>query len=276
MDQDGHRIFDEDTIRYLKDILKCNNCLETPKRGPIFQCSSGHLLCSSCSDECSQCNDTSNKCRSVLAERILDEIPAPCDNSGCETILYRGDLEKHLLEDCIYRKLPCIIPTCDNMVPIRDIVKHVDREHVKSDTFTANGSSLGHYLHVDTSFFEKESWWKPTLLEICDEQDKSCQHFSFQCHRTESGQWKLWVYCVGSLIKSRLFQYQIILSLGSEEVLYRDQTVYLGHTLENIIHYGYGLSLSDEGAKRFWDPNEMKIRFRVAVFRKTEKTESSS
>ncbi|QQP39376.1 Uncharacterized protein FKW44_020243, partial [Caligus rogercresseyi] len=121
MEHQKKRVFEESTLEYLRDILRCNAPYITAKKAI----------------------SSVRSATAAATPRGLNVSWRRGYVRPFRSVLYSGDLQKHLEEECIHRRLPCVIPTCESLVAIKDIVKHVDRDHVKSDTFMANGSSLG-------------------------------------------------------------------------------------------------------------------------------------
>ncbi|KAK1661549.1 hypothetical protein QYE76_049708 [Lolium multiflorum] len=94
------------------DVLDCPGC-STPLRPPIFQCSMGHFVCSSCRDKlpkkaCSVCSwAILNRCHGM--ERVVDSIVVPCtyaDHGCAEMIPYHQKREHE--EAC--PRAPCFCP----------------------------------------------------------------------------------------------------------------------------------------------------------------------
>ncbi|XP_051223196.1 E3 ubiquitin-protein ligase SINA-like 7 [Lolium perenne] len=94
------------------DVLDCPGC-STPLRPPIFQCSMGHFVCSSCRDKlpkkaCSVCSwAILNRCHGM--ERVVDSIVVPCtyaDHGCAEMISYHQKREHE--EAC--PRAPCFCP----------------------------------------------------------------------------------------------------------------------------------------------------------------------
>lgn len=96
--------------------IKCCVCLHFPYTGHIFSCGgNGHTICSTCispsrRDGCIICASKTFT-RSLLAEKVRSLVTVPCPNtkSGCNFTAHGNDMEKHVLDGCMYREVPCIM-----------------------------------------------------------------------------------------------------------------------------------------------------------------------
>ena len=60
----------------LKAELECPICLIIPRRGPIYQCVNGHIICKECQekvDTCPVCRDDMFEIRNLVVEKILQK-----------------------------------------------------------------------------------------------------------------------------------------------------------------------------------------------------------
>jgi E3 ubiquitin-protein ligase SIAH1 len=72
----------------IEDTLECPVCFTVPDRSPIFQCPNGHIVCKDCKariDECPTCRQPIGNLRNLIAEKIIEKIPARCPffKHGC-------------------------------------------------------------------------------------------------------------------------------------------------------------------------------------------------
>jgi len=102
-----------------ESIFECPVCYETTLP-PIYQCTNGHLVCSSCKTKVTQCPTCRGSLggesgiRSLALETLASKMVFPCryKEIGCtETILFL-DKKKHENEECKYRPFRCCIYSC--------------------------------------------------------------------------------------------------------------------------------------------------------------------
>ena len=106
----------------LKESLQCPVCSQVPKAAPIYQCPSGHLVCSTCHAKlktCPQCRKKLGSFRNLLAEQLLESSTEPCAHVklGCLDRLSLGRAEAHSRE-CKFREVSCPVPQCNQKLPI--------------------------------------------------------------------------------------------------------------------------------------------------------------
>lgn len=92
----------------LPEDLKCPVCWEVPESN-IYQCSNGHIVCSSCSFSLTECpccriKYETHKIRNRSLEQALDLLGFVCPNKilGCQASLRRQDIAIHS-RSCPYR-----------------------------------------------------------------------------------------------------------------------------------------------------------------------------
>jgi hypothetical protein len=78
------------SIKELESALQCPACNHLPRSTPIYQCESGHILCTNCRirlSKCPTCQMSVGQTRSLFAEKMLQKIPLPCrfEIHGCQT-----------------------------------------------------------------------------------------------------------------------------------------------------------------------------------------------
>lgn len=82
--------------------LDCTLCLD-PLRPPVFQCTAGHVICSTCyeklleNDYCQLCSISTNYHRCFAVERILQSVKVPCSHAGygCAAKMPYHEMEEH-------------------------------------------------------------------------------------------------------------------------------------------------------------------------------------
>jgi len=115
----------------LKEYFECPVCYTVPRRPPIFQCSSGHMICRLCRPKvviCPQCRSPFHGQRLLFAERLLERVPVPCNfaTEGCEVELLLRDMTEHE-GSCQYQRVECPHAEygCDEEMSLRRIEGHV-------------------------------------------------------------------------------------------------------------------------------------------------------
>lgn len=99
---------------------------------PIYICSSGHSLCTSCKStgRCiSISNCTVTNARNLLVEKIMDLLFYSCENNGCDEMHKLKDMNKHEME-CQYKIYNCPdYDVCNKRGNIRNLIDHIKTEH---------------------------------------------------------------------------------------------------------------------------------------------------
>ena len=63
----------------MKNRVECPVCLEVPRKGPVFICSNGHLVCKKCKREsCPTCRVRMGDNKSLLAIAVIENILHDC------------------------------------------------------------------------------------------------------------------------------------------------------------------------------------------------------
>jgi len=116
----------------LKEYFECPICYNIPRRPPIFQCDSGHMICATCKPRvtiCPQCRGQYRGQRLYFAERLLEKIPVPCKYSdeGCQVELLLSDITTHE-GSCPYGEVEC--PNLEYGCKTREVRRKMG-DHVK-------------------------------------------------------------------------------------------------------------------------------------------------
>ncbi|CAM0884920.1 unnamed protein product [Alopecurus aequalis] len=114
-------------------VLDCPICYH-PLRPPIFQCTVGHTICSSCheklSDKCHFCSLPTVYSRCHMVERVIESIKVACSNGnhGCTATMAYYQKEDHE-EGC--QHAPCFCPEtdCSFSGPTMKLVDHLSDKH---------------------------------------------------------------------------------------------------------------------------------------------------
>uniref|UniRef100_A0ACD5VDT4 Uncharacterized protein n=1 Tax=Avena sativa TaxID=4498 RepID=A0ACD5VDT4_AVESA len=115
------------------DILDCPVCFH-PLRPPIFQCTVGHTICSSCHDKlpdkCHFCSLPTVYNRCHMVEHVIESIKVSCSNAnhGCTARITYYQKEEHE-KGCPHA--PCFCPetSCDFSGPPVMLVDHFSSKH---------------------------------------------------------------------------------------------------------------------------------------------------
>ncbi|KAM0917294.1 hypothetical protein ACQ4PT_009603 [Festuca glaucescens] len=107
------------------DVFDCSVCSQ-PLRPPIFQCSKGEFICSTCQGKLPESERTASQ-RSHGMERVVDSIFVPCKH-GCTFKVTYYQKEGH---DRMCLKGPCICPVsdCDFFAPAAVLLDHLTTLH---------------------------------------------------------------------------------------------------------------------------------------------------
>ncbi|XP_039851256.1 E3 ubiquitin-protein ligase SINA-like 2 [Panicum virgatum] len=131
------------------EAFSCDAC-GRPLWLPIFLCSDGHFLCSSCRDElpegkCSECSGA--LARSHVMERAVQSILVDC-GAGCAVkTAYGRDCAPHRLI-CPYAPCECPEPGCRFAGPQEELLDHL----------------AGHHKWPSTTF----GYWAPFDLRVAE------------------------------------------------------------------------------------------------------------
>ena len=95
--------------------IDCQICLGLPEHPIVYyQCSEGHLICSSCfqtitfDKKCAVCRkDMKNASRNRIAEECVKIRIVKCENDQCNTELQYGDMYNHIMKECKYTNVAC-------------------------------------------------------------------------------------------------------------------------------------------------------------------------
>ena len=107
----------------LEQMVRCASCSKVPSSSPIFNCPTGHLLCSSCykgrSSWCPTCKKRMGKTVSLLAESLIGSLKACyCKNQGCGARLGPREMEEHKWI-CAFRTIACPVSICATSMQVR-------------------------------------------------------------------------------------------------------------------------------------------------------------
>ncbi|XP_006302479.2 E3 ubiquitin-protein ligase SINA-like 5 isoform X1 [Capsella rubella] len=119
------------------DVLDCPTCFE-PLNKPIYQCTNGHLACSSCckrlNKRCSFCRSHIGDIRCRAMEKVIEASIVPCRNAkyGCkETTTYCKQSSHEKV--CFFAECSCPVPNCNYIGSYMNLKAHACAVHSWGD-----------------------------------------------------------------------------------------------------------------------------------------------
>jgi E3 ubiquitin-protein ligase SIAH1 len=117
-------------------MLQCPVCFDLME-APIYQCSSGHIICSGCCKQvnsCPQCRVAFNPqapIRTLALEQMIEQMQFkyPCKNEGCKVRLSAGKNRADHHESCLHRRVSCFCTQCDEKMALSVLCDHFQSEH---------------------------------------------------------------------------------------------------------------------------------------------------
>lgn len=117
------------------EALDCTVCYH-PLRPPVFQCTVGHVICSSCHEKllnknkCHACATTGGYNRCIAFDHILESVRVPCSNSfyGCTAKTCYHERDDHA-KSCLHA--PCFCPEdwCGFAGTTTALLQHLTADH---------------------------------------------------------------------------------------------------------------------------------------------------
>uniref|UniRef100_A0ACD5VBE9 Uncharacterized protein n=1 Tax=Avena sativa TaxID=4498 RepID=A0ACD5VBE9_AVESA len=139
------------------DVLDCPVCCH-PLRPPVFQCTVGHIICSSCLEKlqdngkCYLCSLRMVYSRCHMVEHIIESIKVACSNSnlGCTARMTYYQKEDHE-KGC--RHVPCFCPEdgCSFSGSTMMLLDHFSISHKWQSVKVTYNMRLAFCLQVGTS-----------------------------------------------------------------------------------------------------------------------------
>ena len=242
-------------LDHIQEALECNICLEIPNCKPVYQCNNGHIHCNVCHDkvtDCSVCRIKLRDTRNLTAEKILEKCPRPCtfNNYGCETILNEQPLKVHE-ERCMFKPVQCPVTVCDSLVPINEILKHIDdMNDLHRCLYDDQSKTMIRFDHID-DFIQKQG--SEQFMPIRMAFDEHYFLGIFWRVLGHEWHWHVWMYLVANRNESKDYVCTIkVVNHGlNEEISYTGETVPLHMGRDDVINIRRCLTFDDETAKRF-------------------------
>ena len=115
---------EKEKIKNLKKYVECPVCLDIPRKGLIFSCPNGHIICQKCKvGQCPVCRVRVGNNKSILALAFIENILHNCKFDGCEEEYPLEKIENHE-KYCFLRVVSCPHGQCVKKVQLNDILVH--------------------------------------------------------------------------------------------------------------------------------------------------------
>ena len=106
---------EEERDKKLETMVLCAACSKPPVSLPIFNCPTGHLVCSSCyrgpSSWCPVCKTKMGRTVSLLAQALITSLKFSCKNQGCGAKMVVEEVDDHEA-NCASRMINCPVSRC--------------------------------------------------------------------------------------------------------------------------------------------------------------------
>lgn len=153
------------TVTMELDTLDCPICFE-PLKPPIFQCSVGHFLCSSCrskylDNKCHICSARTTFTRCFGMEHVVQSVKVPCCNAmyGCTkyvTYYQKVEHEKACTPwVCAAWGCFCPVPSCTFLGPTDSLVDHLTTDHEIPSTTLPDSDTVSLRLQLGLHVLER-------------------------------------------------------------------------------------------------------------------------
>ncbi|OWR48819.1 hypothetical protein KGM_213302 [Danaus plexippus plexippus] len=139
------------------ELPECPICLDTMS-APIFQCQSGHSLCSSCTKAlmppiCPLCRQAMTQVRNWQLEDLLLKATMNCPNRiiGCAYTTVASNMENHIKE-CIYREMICplhVFGRCSWSGKLKEMLDHFKEHHSQNLIMTMDQKVTINNLNIN-------------------------------------------------------------------------------------------------------------------------------
>ena len=256
------------TVEELKQF-ECPICMQLPRSGPVYQCTNGHIICSSCRTsvkKCPQCRVRLGDTRSLVIEPILDKLSFPCqyEEEGCSLVMLRKYLVSHE-KKCPFRMINCVDFRCKRKIPMSKLVDHVRNNHSHIPTLRGltvmMGMMMSGRLRVsskDQSQCEDKDFY-PYQLKV------KGTYFYLNCKRVEE-MWYMWVSIVDiEGANATDFKYTLLIHNEDEssKLQYQNHPAKIDMKFSKIQRLGKYLAFTEYTAKDFLIDN--RICWKVSI-----------
>ncbi|CAG0922179.1 unnamed protein product [Notodromas monacha] len=153
-------------VNDLAQLFECPVCFDYVLP-PILQCSSGHLVCSTCRPKltcCPTCRGALGNIRNLAMEKVASTVMFPCKyaSSGCNVSLLHTEKVEH--EDCCeFRPYTCPCPgsSCKWLGSLEQVMPHL--LHVHKSITTLQGEDIV-FLATDINLPGAVDW---VMMQSC-------------------------------------------------------------------------------------------------------------
>ena len=240
--------------------LECPICLETLRESPIYGCTLGHNICSTCLrnvQECPVCKTSlTTTARNIFAERILSQTlkttPLACKFQGCKYEALVSDVITHE-STCFHRLVQCpgaLRSACSWSGPIYALISHIKETrclYVLKEAEGIYSSTIGDFEENDKSALGKTTvtHWKPVLL-LSDPHLRLLGHLVIL--REPNGNWSIYAQALAGNEYLEKFQYTLTVRAADgnhTQLSWSHKGKFLSHEIDNKRETGDYLTLGD-------------------------------
>jgi len=114
---------------HLTKQVECPVCLEVPRKGPIYTCPNGHLVCKKCKQEdCPICREAMGRNKSLVAVEIIEKILHKCKFVNCKEKFPLGEELAGHEKTCKHRIVNCPYIRCDEKFALSCALEHIGKK----------------------------------------------------------------------------------------------------------------------------------------------------
>ena len=98
-------------IEDMKKEIECPVCREVPRKGPVFSCPNGHLVCQKCKREyCPICRTVMGDNKSLVSVKFIERILHDCKFVECEEEFPHNEIDTHerVCKHRVLVPIPCV------------------------------------------------------------------------------------------------------------------------------------------------------------------------
>jgi len=112
----------------VKKQVQCPVCYDVPRKGPIFACPNGHIVCQNCKrGKCPICRVKIGNNKSIVAVALIENIFHDCKFDGCDEEHTLDMIENHE-KYCNHRTVTCPYAKCNQTIKLTNIRDHLGPE----------------------------------------------------------------------------------------------------------------------------------------------------
>lgn len=161
------KISKSDSYKVLREVhsfIECKICC-TPMVGHVWQCSNGHIVCTTCKSKCQECPYCKDRIdvRNLALERLFANYWIPCPHSGCKHRCKHGIMPRHM-EHCMHKPQKCLY--CAKLVSKDALQEHFITEHQGVLHHLPDSNTLNMTYSYAATDDDKQFRWNPNLFEF--------------------------------------------------------------------------------------------------------------